>query len=58
MNLGRADWLWDEDLMCHIPCCTRPRDSHPSSKCGNGPLNTQQILTGDCGEHEQEKNNE
>jgi hypothetical protein len=43
---SRADWLWDDDLDMHIPCCSQWDGRR---KCGNGPLTGDQILTGDCG---------
>jgi hypothetical protein len=53
-TLGKADWIWDNELQTHIPCCTRHiqiRDSTYFPKCGNGPLVGEAILSGDCGEH-------
>lgn len=56
-ELGRADWLWEDDLQMHVPCCTVRRTAIrgvltiPVGKCGNGPLTGGQIETGDCGEH-------
>lgn len=52
--LGKADWLWEEDLQMHIPCCSRTwLDAYlkPTVVCRNGPLVGEQIVTGDCGEH-------
>lgn len=54
-NLGRATWLWDNDLQVHIPCCTREvlDGRYPAGlrACGNGPLGDSQVEEGDCGEH-------
>lgn len=49
--LGRADWIYDEDLRVHIPCCTRRQAGHA---CGNGPLVGVAIGAGDCGEHDRQ----
>lgn len=57
---GPVDWIWDEDLEMHIPCCTEvvertyvmagePIPIH--AHCGNGPLVGEQLRTGKCGEH-------
>jgi hypothetical protein len=46
--LGRADWVWDEDLGIHIPSCSKYIHDH---RCGNGPLIDDQIERGDCDEH-------
>lgn len=52
--MGKATWVWEEDLQCHVPCCTYldPFDQRP---CYNGPLVGDQIMTGDCGEHPEEE---
>lgn len=55
-SLGKADWLYDDEMGMHIPCCTRhvargPEGHLSFGKCGNGPLTGDAILTGDCGEH-------
>lgn len=42
-QLGQADWLWDSELRCHIPCC---------NLCMNGPLEGDQIQTGVCTDHD------
>lgn len=49
---GKADWMYDEELQIHIPCCSQHRrlDSGVTVKCGNGPLNADGIAAGDCGE--------
>lgn len=54
--MGKADWIWDDELGVHVPCCTVrpihvPSQRPTQEKCGNGPLTGDQILTGDCGEH-------
>lgn len=55
--MGRADWLWDEDMEMHIPCCTVIIPAGvgggllPAHRCGNGPLVGEEIAAGDCGEH-------
>lgn len=65
-ELGKADWLYQrtdpsEDFVAgmHIPCCsmlvvTRNSDNEPIRvhTCHNGPLVGDQIVSGDCGEHE------
>lgn len=59
LAIGKADWLWDDDLGCHIPCCTSYTRIEYSAelgrlattKCGNGPLVGEQIQTGLCSEH-------
>lgn len=48
-DLGQANWLWNEDLQMHIPCCAVPVPG--SIFCGNGPLTGLQIHFGNCGEH-------
>lgn len=45
--LGKADWLWDEELQMHVPCCSQ---SMRDRLCHNGPLVGEAVLTGDCGE--------
>lgn len=56
--IGKADWLYDEELGFHMPCCSKYRflknlhradGTRPVWKCHNGPLTGQQIMTGDCG---------
>jgi hypothetical protein len=49
---GKADWIWDEELNLHIPCCSRWVTTTVGSirKCGNGPLTGNEIVTGTCGE--------
>lgn len=47
-RLGKADWLWDDEMQMHIPCCSRPKGTR---LCHNGPLVGDAILSGDCGEH-------
>lgn len=56
---GKADWRYDPELGMHIPCCTvkrrwpvGPEELSPMLPCGNGPLVGEQILVGDCGQHE------
>lgn len=60
-NLGKASWIYDEELNMHVPCCTvltvkSKWISHAvveirPQPCGNGPLVGDQIESGDCGEH-------
>lgn len=51
-HLGQADWLWDDELNCHIPCCTVPIGNRINEgRCHQGPLTGEQIATGDCGGH-------
>ena len=54
-EMGRATWMWDDDLQVHLPCCTRLTGKHQVDgslrPCGNGPLDNSQIADGDCGEH-------
>lgn len=45
-DLGRADWLYDDELGCHIPSCSMYAGNW---RCGNGPLEGDQITTGNCG---------
>jgi hypothetical protein len=45
-DLGRADWLYDDELGCHIPSCSMYTGNW---RCGNGPLQGDQITTGNCG---------
>lgn len=45
--LGKADWIYNDDLGCHIPCCIQQVQFFV--RCGNGPLEGEQITTGDCG---------
>jgi hypothetical protein len=47
---GKADWIWDEELGLHIPCCSRYRTSSTGAmqKCGNGPLGPKETKTGTC----------
>ncbi len=48
LNGGMADWIWDDELQMHIPCCSR---RHRSWRCGNGPLTKpEDIASGDCGQ--------
>lgn len=47
--LGKAHWMWDDEINFHIPCCAIVDDS--GSWCGNGPLFDSMIASGDCGEH-------
>lgn len=47
--MGKADWLWNESLGIHLPCC-RVGNGYGGT-CGNGPLVGDQIKSGDCGEH-------
>ncbi len=57
MEMGKADWLWDEILKIHFPCCSYicvvDADGRRGAinKCGNRPLYGNQILTGLCDEH-------
>jgi hypothetical protein len=44
-SLGKAHWMWTEDLGCHVPCCSQ-RNDHEAC---NGPLVGGQIESGDCG---------
>lgn len=51
---GKCDWIYTEidNTGVHIPCCTVKVNSNMKQiKCGNGPLDHEQILTGNCGEH-------
>lgn len=54
-ELGKADWIYDEEYDMHIPCCTKRRVKLLASggdvveKCGNGPLNDPEIASGICG---------
>lgn len=52
-HLGKADWIWDDELGVHLPCCVQIREKGTGYKCGNGPLEGDQILTGDCGDDHQ-----
>lgn len=53
-RLGRAAWIWDDDMGMHVPVCSRWK--HDVRKgglhmCGNGPLVTEEELeTGTCSE--------
>lgn len=47
--MGKANWRWEPDLECHVPCCAQ--GSGYGTRCGNGPLDDDAIKTGDCGEH-------
>lgn len=50
-NLGKADWIWVDDVG-HVPSCIRQtRGPNSWERCGNGPLEDEAIETGDCGEH-------
>jgi hypothetical protein len=55
-DMGKADWIYDEELGMHIPCCTRIVNhvgvfGDWKGKCGNGPLEGEALLAGDCGKH-------
>jgi hypothetical protein len=47
---GKADWIWDEEMNLHIPCCSRWRTDGTGRvvKCQNGPLNESEIADGTC----------
>lgn len=50
--LGKADWIYDDEMDLHLPCCTRRvKRFDRMENCGNGPLVGEAILMGDCGEH-------
>lgn len=59
LAMGKADWLWDDDLGVHVPCCTSyveikfetELNKLMTVKCGNGPLVGSQIKTGRCSTH-------
>lgn len=46
--MGNADWKYDHELGCHIPCCSVVKSD--GKACGNGPLDPAQIPYGYCGE--------
>lgn len=46
---GRAHWLWNDELNCHIPCCSQLRSD--GTWCCNGPLPDDRVPLGNCGEH-------
>jgi hypothetical protein len=46
ISLGRADWIYDDEIGCHIPCCAMYIGNQ---RCGNNPLKGDQIRTGNCG---------
>lgn len=48
IDLGKADWIWNEDLNSHIPCCIQKVGD---VRCGNGPLIGEAIWSGDCGKN-------
>ena len=52
-DLGKADWIWDEESQTHLPVCSQIRERGDGRKCGNGPLTDLQVLTGDCGDDHQ-----
>lgn len=49
---GKATWVWDDELSCHIPCCSRWKVDGGGSviRCGNGPLHDPEIGEGTCTE--------
>lgn len=54
--MGKADWIYEPTIDCHVPCCTVFTPSNEATpklrRCGNGPLTGSAIESGDCGEHE------
>ena len=50
VKMGKADWLWDEELNTHIPYCAF-KDEGRRMLCGN-PLIGDQILNGKCEQHD------
>lgn len=50
-ELGTADWRWNEEAMAHVPCC-RMGDGYGQT-CETRLHTSEQIITGDCGYHNQ-----
>lgn len=46
-ELGKADWMYDDEYEMHVPCCSQPKWNR---RCGNGPLTGTAIRSGNCGE--------
>lgn len=59
--MGKANWVWDEELDMQIPCCSYAVEReiaydlgsmYQATPCGDGPLTTlQEITAGRCQEH-------
>ena len=52
-SLGRAHWMWDDELEMHVPVCSRLKAR--GWYCFKGPLVGEQIAAGDCGEHDEKE---
>lgn len=54
VQLGKADWVYYEDLGAHMPVCTYVNKSpggYGAGKCRNGPLTGDEITEGKCKDH-------
>lgn len=50
--MGKATWVWDQELGMHIPTCSGYKYSNQRGtyQCGNGPLNDSELASGVCSE--------
>jgi hypothetical protein len=50
--LGRATWVWDDEMGMHLPTCSRYKYDikRGTYQCGNGPLSDPEIVGGTCTE--------
>jgi hypothetical protein len=51
-QLGKASWVWDDDMGMHLPTCSRLKLNRGGVviRCGNGPLVGNEIDEGTCSE--------
>lgn len=52
-ELGKATWMWDQDLGLHLPVCSGWKHDLRRGglyRCGNGPLTGENIDAGLCDE--------
>jgi hypothetical protein len=52
LALGKASWMYDDELRCHVPVCSGWVADRAGvvTRCGNGPLDEPEVRRGLCSE--------